>query len=67
MSLLEQDSAHHADRARKPPASNPNPLWAPFGNRPKTNNNSRGQDRRTDMRFSPTPTHVFEHESRTQA
>ena len=37
MSLLEQDSAHHADRAqRKPPASNPNPLWAPFGNRPRT-------------------------------
>ena len=24
------------DRQRKPPASNPNPLWASFGNRPRT-------------------------------
>jgi hypothetical protein len=24
------------DRQRKSPASNPNPLWAPFGNRPRT-------------------------------
>ena len=37
MSLLEQDSAHHADRApTEAAASNPNPLWAPFGNRPRT-------------------------------
>lgn len=34
---------------------------------PRPTNNIKGQDRRTDMRFSPVPTHLFEHESRTQA
>ena len=37
MSLLEQDSRITPTAPqRKPPASNPNPLWAPFGNRPRT-------------------------------
>ena len=34
---------------------------------PRPTYNFKGQDRRTDMRFSPIPTHLFEHESRTQA
>ena len=34
---------------------------------PRPTNNFKGQDQRTDMRFSPIPTHLFEHESRTQA
>ena len=33
----------------------------------KTANDFKGQHQRTDMRFSPTPTHLFEPESRTQA
>ena len=33
----------------------------------KTANDFKGQHQRTDMRFSPIPTHLFEPESRTQA
>ena len=67
-----------AGSATEAAASNPNPLWASSATgrghdggkcreQPRPTNNIKGQDQRTDMRFSPVPTHLFEHESRTQA
>ena len=79
LSLLKQDSAHHADRAPTEAARQQSEsvvgavrqqaenTTEAVREQPRPTNNSRGQDRRTDMRFSPIPTHLFEHESRTQA
>ena len=79
MSRLEQDSAHHADRAPTQAARQQSEsvvgvvrqqaedTTEAIREQPRPTNNIKGQDRRTDMRFSPVPTHLFEHESRTQA